>query len=72
MTVNGNTNLSTSEYFNTLGNTQLVSFSNTIKSFLEYDVMLKYGNPANYKRRVVSSFIESNNGPNVVTDPIDF
>jgi len=57
MTVNGNTNLSNSEYFNTLGNTQLVSFSNTIKSFLEYDVMLKYGNPANYKRRVVDSFI---------------
>ena len=34
--------------------------------------MLKYGNPANYKRRVVDSFIASNNGPNVVTDPINF
>ena len=72
MTVNASTTTSTSEYFNTLGNTQLASFSNTIKSFLEYDVMLKYGNPANYKRRVVDSFIASNNGPNVVTDPINF
>jgi len=72
MTVNANTGLSNSEYFNTLGNTQLTSFSNTIKSFLEYDVMLKYGNPANYKRRVVDSFITSNNGPNVVVDPINF
>jgi hypothetical protein len=34
--------------------------------------MLKYGNPANYKRRVVDSFIASNNGPNVVVDPINF
>jgi hypothetical protein len=72
MTVNSNNGTTNSEYFNTLGNTQLVSFSNTIKSFLEYDVMLKYGNPANYKRRVVDSFIASNNGPNVVTDPINF
>ena len=72
MSVNTNLGLTNSEYFNTLGNTQLVSFSNTIKSFLDYDVMLKYGNPANYKRRVVDSFIEANNGPNTVTDPINF
>ena len=70
MTVNSNNGTTNSEYFNTLGNTQLVSFSNTIKSFLEYDVMLKYGNPANYKRRVVDSFIASNNGPFISLNPI--
>ena len=72
MTVNGNTSSTTSEYFNNLGNTQLVSFTNTIKSFLEYDVILKYGNPANYKRRVVNSFISSNGGAGTITDPITF
>ena len=72
MSVNGNTTLTNSEYFNTIGNTQLSSFSNNIKSFLEYDVMLKYGNPANYKRRIVDSFLESNGGIDTVVDPIQF
>ena len=45
MSVNSNNELTNTEYFNTLGNSQLGSFSNTIKSFLEYDVILKYGNP---------------------------
>ena len=72
MTINGNTSLTTAEYFNTVGNTQLTTFSNTIKSFLEYDVILKYGNPANYKRRVVDSFLASNGGTNTIIDPIQF
>jgi len=72
MSVNGNNGLSTGDYFKTLGNTQLTSFSNTIKSFLEYDVVLKYGNPANYKRRVVDSFLAYNGGTNTITDPIQF
>lgn len=59
-------------YFNTIGNSQLVSFSNTIKGFLEYDVILKYGNPANYKRRVFDSFLASNGGNSSITDPIIF
>jgi hypothetical protein len=63
---------SNDEYFNQLGNTQLLSFTNTIKSFLEYDVILKYGNPANYKRRIFDSFIASNGGSSSVTDPIIF
>jgi hypothetical protein len=72
MTVKYDNGLQTSDYFNTLGANQLTSFSNGIKSFMEYDVMLKYGNPANYKRRVVDSFIASNGGPAIVTDPIQF
>jgi len=73
MGVNGKeTSTSNDEYFNTIGSTQLVSFSNTIKTFLEYDVMLKYGNPANYKRRVFDSFLASNGGSSTITDPIIF
>ena len=72
MSVNAPTSLTNSEYFNTLGNKQLVGFSNTIKSFMEFDVILKYGNPANYKRRTVDSFIASNGGNNPVVDPIQF
>jgi hypothetical protein len=72
MSVNAKAGLTNSEYFNTLGDKQLVTFSNTIKSFMEYDVVLKYGNPANYKRRVVDSFLASNGGNNTVIDPIQF
>ena len=72
MSVNAKAGLTNSEYFNTLGDKQLVTFSNTIKSFMEYDVVLKYGNPANYKRRVVDSFLASNGGNNAVVDPIQF
>ena len=72
MSVNANVGLTNSEYFNTLGDKQLVTFSNTIKSFMEYDVVLKYGNPANYKRRVVDSFLASNGGNNPIVDPIQF
>ena len=72
MSVNGNLSSTTTEYFNTIGNTQLTTFSNTIKSFLEFDVILKYGNPANYKRRVVDSFLASNGGTNPIVDPIEF
>jgi len=72
MSVNANAGLTNSEYFNTLGDKQMVVFSNTIKSFMEYDVVLKYGNPANYKRRVVDSFLASNGGNNPVVDPIQF
>ena len=72
MSVNGDLSSTTTEYFNTLGNTQLTTFSNTIKSFLEFDVILKYGNPANYKRRVVDSFLASNGGTNPIVDPIEF
>ena len=72
MSVNAKAGLTNSEYFNTLGDKQMVVFSNTIKSFMEYDVVLKYGNPANYKRRVVDSFLASNGGNNPVVDPIQF
>ena len=60
------------EYFQNIGNSQLINFNSTIKAFLEYDVVLKYGNPANFKRRVVDSFIADKGGNNTITDPIVF
>ena len=60
------------EYFNSLAENQLGVFSNTIKSFLEYDVLLKYGNPANYKRRIFDSFLSQNLTTPTVVDPIQF
>ena len=72
MSVNAPISLTNSEYFNDLGEKQLIGFSNTIKSFMEFDVILKYGNPTNYKRRIVDSFLASNGGNNPVVDPIQF
>jgi hypothetical protein len=60
------------QYFNTIGQTQLTVFSNTIKSFMEYDVILKYGNPADYNRRVMASYITHVGGTNAIVDPITF
>ena len=59
------------EYFQSIGDTQLTSFYSVIKGFMEYDVLLKYGNPTNYNRRVWASFIGAANG-NTIVDPISF
>ena len=64
--------LTNGEYFKTIGNTQLIIFSNTIKSFLEYDVILKYGNPADYDRRVMASYLAQGDGNNPIVNPIVF
>ena len=73
MEIEGKTSsISNGEYFKTIGNTQLSIFSNTIKAFLEYDVILKYGNPAEYNRRVMASYMAQGNGNNDIVDPIIF
>jgi hypothetical protein len=73
MEINGKNSSETNEqYFNNVGQTQLTVFSNTIKSFMEYDVILKYGNPADYNRRVMASYITHVGGNGDVTDPITF
>jgi hypothetical protein len=59
-------------YFQNSINTQLSVFSNGIKTFLEYDVILRYGNPSNYNRRVVDSFISQGQSTQSVVDPILF
>jgi hypothetical protein len=73
MEINSNNTSTTNEqYFNTIGQTQLETFSNTIKSFMEYDVILKYGNPADYNRRVMASYIVHVGGDNDIDSPIFF
>ena len=62
----------TGEYFKTIGQSQLTLFSNTIKSFLEYDVILKYGNPADYNRRVMGSYLAQGDGNFPIETPITF
>lgn len=60
------------EYFQTLGGSQMTNCSSTIKSFMEYDVIFKYGNPSNYRRRIFASFISQKGGTNPIVDPIFF
>jgi hypothetical protein len=73
MSVTGKKTTQTTEsYFLSIGNTQLLAFESNIKAFLEYDVILKYGNPANYKRRTFDSFISYKSTTPTVVDPINF
>jgi hypothetical protein len=47
---------SSSNQTNTLKKEQFIKVNNTIKNFLEFDVVLKYGNPGDYNRRLFDSF----------------
>ena len=61
----------TQEYFTQTIDNQYAVFQNGIKSFMEYDVIFKYGNPSNYQRRLFDSYLSHNTTP-VVVDPITF
>jgi hypothetical protein len=61
-----------SSYFNDIIPDQLSTFKNGIKSFMEYDVILRYGNPSNYKRRVFDSYLSYGASSLSVVDPIKF
>jgi hypothetical protein len=52
-------------------NNQADILQNQIASFLQYDVLFRYGNPSNYNERVFNSFLSHNNTWEVV-DPIKF
>jgi hypothetical protein len=64
--------ITTEEYFSTIGETQLSSFSSTVKAFLEYDVILRNGNPTQYNRRVMDSYLAQGGGNNPIVNPITF
>ena len=49
-----------------LQNSQIINFGNIIKSFLEYDVLIKFGNPSNFDRNLFYSF---SNDVNEIVDP---
>jgi hypothetical protein len=64
MTVPAMTGTDTNQYFLDTINSQLQVFSSNIKNFMEYDVILRNGNPGNYNRRIFGSFVGT------ATDPI--
>jgi len=57
MTVPAMTGTDTNQYFLDTINNQLQVFSSNIKNFMEYDVILRNGNPGNYNRRIFGSFV---------------
>ena len=66
MTVPAMTGTDTNQYFLDTINNQLQVFSSSIKNFMEYDVILRNGNPGNYNRRIFGSFVGT------ATDPIKY
>ena len=72
MTVPTKTETETEEqYFTNTIESQFLLFQNGIRSFMEYDIIFKYGNPSNYNRRIFDSYLSHNN-TTVVVDPILF
>jgi hypothetical protein len=59
------------EYFNNVINNQYNIFINGVRAFMQYDVIVRYGNPSNYNRRVFDSYLSYLSTP-IVTDPITF
>jgi hypothetical protein len=59
------------QYFTNTINNQYSLFQSGIRSFMEYDIIFKYGNPSNYERRIFDSYLSHNN-TEVVVDPITF
>jgi hypothetical protein len=72
MTIPSKLNTETDDqYFTNTINNQYSIFQGGIRSFMEYDVIFKYGNPSNYDRRIFDSYLSHNNAE-VVVDPITF
>ena len=59
-------------YFTNSINEQLLSVKNQITSFLEYDVIFRYGNPSNFNKRIFESYIYPNGNGQLFVDPIEF
>jgi hypothetical protein len=59
------------QYFTNTINNQYSLFQSGIRSFMDYDIVFKYGNPSNYQRRIFDSYLSHNN-TDVVVDPITF
>jgi hypothetical protein len=59
------------EYFASAINNQYNIFQGGVKTFMDYDVLFRYGNPSGYRRRIFNSYLSHNNTQKVV-DPIRF
>jgi hypothetical protein len=51
---------------------QFSNFNSQIKGFMEYDVVLRNGNPSNYSRRIFDSYVSYQNTVQRVVSPIAF
>jgi len=58
------------DYVNRLADAQAIKITNTIQTFLNYDVVFRFGNPSNFDRKVWGSF--TTNVTNRVFDPFTF
>lgn len=56
LTINQVTNSTSQDYIKNIQDEQLKSATNVIQRFLEYDVVVKYGNPSDFNRRLFDSF----------------
>jgi len=65
------TGVSDSQYFSSAIDRQYNVFQTGIKDFMNYDILFRYGNPSNYRRRIFDSYLSHNNTQKVV-DPIEF
>ena len=65
------TTQSETEYFGATINNQYNVFYNGIKAFMQFDIIVRNGNPSNYNRRVFDSYLSYLSTP-LVTDPITF
>ena len=72
MSVPRKVNQTEDDYFKNLINLQLINFSNTIKGFMQYDVIIRNGNPSKYERRIFDSYRSYNSTVQYVTNPIKF
>jgi len=59
--------LNADDYVAKMANNQMANIGNVVNTFLNYDVVFKFGNPSNYNRQVFGTF-ESNQ----IQDPIQY
>jgi hypothetical protein len=72
MLVKPNTaNLPEQKFFTNTIAEQFNVVNNQLTTFMEYDIVFKYGNPSEYNRRTFASFLSHNTTPQLV-DPINF
>lgn len=72
MTVSSKYDTDETIFFNNVLTEQFLNFGNEVKGFMEYDVILKDGNPQNYNRRIFDSYLSYKSTTPRVVDPIPF
>ena len=72
MLVRPNTsNIPQQKFFTNVIDEQFNVINNQLSTFMEYDIVFRYGNPSEYNRRTFASFLSHNSTPQLV-DPINF